>query len=308
MIEYLQKAVDYIDEHVDEALSLDQISNYLGFSKFYLNHMFSIYTGYSLIAYVRKKKLEYAIDLLKTDKRILDIALEIGYASERAFSRAMTNEYGHSPSYFRTHNVLKTRRLVIYNLKLDADEERYAQIIEKGCHRMKTYLSQVRYEVIEAKTVLSGTAIGSEPEEAIIGLMNQLAGEYVLPVERAFGFDSPVEGSEDVMQLRGYEYWLLVDQAQLEKLPSQEPFDYNGTEVTIKHIPSYRYATLRITDPFSDPFERIGTGWRYLVSWLEDHDFKEPDFQFNPTLHCLEEVKEIDGATVMDIYIPIDIK
>lgn len=320
MIEYLQKTVDYVEMHIDENLSLDQIANYLGFSKFYLNHMFSIYTGLSVMAYVRKKKLEYALDLLKTEKRIVDIAFEVGYASERAFSRAIVNEYGQSPSYFRTHDVIKTRNLVIYNLGLDADEERIlsgfpksferikTKIEEKGVERMKSYLSDVRYEVIDKMTVLSGTAVGNEPEEEIIQRMHRLGDIYHLNVLRTFGFDSPVENSADVMQLRGYEYWLSVEESELAQVPSLSGFDFEESHICIKQIPAYRYATLRITDPFADPFERIGTGWRYLVSWLEDRDFKEHDFHPNPALNCLEEVKEVEGVTVMDIYIPIDIK
>lgn len=97
--------------------------------------------------------------------------------------------------------------------------------------------------MIENMVVLSGTAIGNEPEDAIIDTMNRLADVYGLDVIRRFVFE--------------------------------------GTEISITHILGCRYATLRITDPMVDPFERIGTGWRFLVSWLEDHDFKEPDFN-----HC----------------------
>lgn len=314
---YLQKAIDYIDTHIEESISLDDISAYVGFSKFYLNHMFSIYTGLSIMAYVRRKKLEYGLELLKTERRILDIAVSVGYSSERAFSRAVVNTYGYSPSYFRTNAIVKTRKLNIYDMTLNVTEDRVLSgfpssfdtikqnIIEKGINSMKKYLSDVRYEVIESMVVISGVAIGAEPEDFIIGKMTQLASKYQLNVLRTFGFDSPVE-TTDVTDLRGYEYWLSVEKADLEKLPDPEKFDFEGTDVTIKTIPGYRYATLRIEDPFSNPFERIGTGWQYLVKWLEDHDFKAPDFERCHEASCLEEVKEVGGVTVMDIYIPVD--
>lgn len=320
MREYLQKAVDFVDGQINQPLNLDQIAGHVGFSKFYLNHMFSIYTGYSVMEYVRRKKLEYAIGELKTNKRVIDIALEVGYSSERAFSRAVVNAYGHSPAYFRTHDILKTRNLVIYDLKLEADEERILSgfpssfktvkenIQEKGVKLMKQYLSDVRYETIESLLVLSGTAIGNEPEDAIIDTMNRLAKTYGIEVLRQFGFDSPVEGSEDVTQLRGYEYWLAIDEKILGKLPNPERFIFEGTEISIKHIPAYRYASLRIDDPMVDPFERIGSGWQFLVSWLEDHDFKAGDFQRCESANCLEEVTQIGDRLVMDIYIPVDKK
>jgi hypothetical protein len=178
--------------------------------------------------------------------------------------------------------------------------------MEKGIKEMKKYLSDVRYEVIESIVVVSGLAIGAEPEDFIISKMNQLAAHYQLNVLRTFGFDSPVEESTDVTTLRGYELWLSIAKADIEKLPNSATFDFEGTEMTIKTIPGYRYATLRIEEPMSDPFERIGSGWQYLVKWLEDYDFKAPDFKRCHEANCLEEVKEVDGVMVMDIYIPID--
>ena len=122
----------------------------------------------------------------------------------------------------------------------------------KGIDLMKQYLSSVKYERIESMVVLSGTAIGNEPEDAIIGTMNRLANAYGLDVLRSFGFDSPVEGTEDVTMLRGYEFWLSIDESMHSKLPDPERFMFEDTEVTVKRVPGYRYATLRITDPMVD--------------------------------------------------------
>jgi AraC-like DNA-binding protein len=91
MKRYLQKVIEYIETHIEDQINLDQIAEHVGFSKYYLNHMFSIYTGLSIMAYVRRKKLEYGLELLKTERRILDIAVAVGYTSERAFSRAVVN-------------------------------------------------------------------------------------------------------------------------------------------------------------------------------------------------------------------------
>lgn len=318
MKDYLQKAVDFIDTCIENQIGLDHVAEHVGFSKYYLNHMFSIYTGLSIMAYVRRKKLEHGLELLKTERRILDIAVAVGYSSERAFSRAVMNTYGNTPSYFRRNPVAKTRKLNIYDMTLNVDDDRVLSgfpstfdtvkqnIMEKGIKNMKRYLSDVRYEVIESMVVISGLAIGAEPEDYIIGKMNQLAQHYQLNVLRSFGFDSPVEESTDVTALRGYEFWLSVTKGDLEKLPNPEKFDFEGTEIIVKIIPGYRYATLRIEDPMSDPFERIGTGWQFLVKWLEDRDFNASDFKRCHEANCLEEVKEVGGVMVMDIYIPVD--
>lgn len=315
----LNQAIDYIGRNVEEICSLDKISKEVGVSKYYLNHLFKIYTGRSIMEYTRLKKLEHAIAQLKESRSILDIAMSIGYSSERSFARAVVQAFGHPPSYFRIRDLTKSRKVKIYDLALNISEEQILQgfstgfnqikneLIKKGVHHMKSYLSDVRYEIIPPMTVISAIAKGEEPENEIINLMNQLISYYQLQVLRRFGFDSPVEESHDVQQYRGYEYWLSVNEDELRKLPTLEDFDFFNYRITIKKIPSYRYACLRITNPFENPFERIGGGWRFLVSWLEDHDFKEPDFNHIPCAHCLEEVKDIEGITYMDLFIPVDI-
>ncbi|MCK8058209.1 MULTISPECIES: helix-turn-helix domain-containing protein [unclassified Fusibacter] len=316
MRDYLQTAVDYIEENITEPLNLETIGNHIGFSKYYLNSMFSLYTGMSLIEYTRKRKLVYGINQLKRGMRIIDIAFDLGYSCERSFSRAIKNSFGESPSYYRDNNVPLSRKLNVYDLKLTLDEEKIcsyqvpghekveALIRAKGVFAMKSYLSDVRYEKIDRMKVISTTAFGNEPEEEVITRLKKLAQEYHLNVNREFGFDVPVEGSPDMTEFRGYEYWLAVDEKELDKLEG-DAFTYGGGEICVKDIPGYRYATLTIEEPFVDPFERIPGGFRALVSWLETHDFAEEDCKRLEKAHCLEEVLEGE-KTVMNIYIPVD--
>jgi hypothetical protein len=157
---------------------------------------------------------------------------------------------------------------------------------------MKSNFSEVKYEIIDKMTVLSGTAIGEEPEDAIIETMHRLAEATVLTSQDSFGFDSPIEGSEDVTKLRGYEYWLVIDDKELGKLPDTKSFLFEDTRITVKQIPAFRYASLRITDPMSNPFELISTGWRTLVDWLEKHDFKDPISSLTPQQIALRRSKQ----------------
>lgn len=101
-------------------------------------------------------------------------------------------------------------------------------------------------------------------------------------------------------------YPVYIRICNIIQLSDSNSFLFEDITITVKQIPAYRYASLRITDPMSNPFELISTGWRTLVDWLEKHDFQEPDFKFDPAANCLEEVKTIDGITYMDIYIPVD--
>ncbi len=175
---------------------------------------------------------------------------------------------------------------------------------------MEAYINDVRFVSLPPMLVLDGTAVGSEPEEEIMGRMNRLAASFDLVVGRRFGFDSPVTAEQAAAHFRGYTYWLSIGEESLATLPSPESFEFEGTRVTVRRIAACRYATLRITDPFADPFVRIGGGFRYLADWLQDHETRgttcaAPECAGSSSAPCLEEIGTVNGITVMDIYIPV---
>lgn len=93
-IECLQKTIDYIEERLKEPLSIEECAQYAGFSKFHFHRLFGIHLDVTLMEYVRRRRLGYAMLEVMQGKRILDIALDYGYGSERAFSRAFLQEFG----------------------------------------------------------------------------------------------------------------------------------------------------------------------------------------------------------------------
>lgn len=316
MRNYLEACVDYIEHRLDQNLTLDSISEAIGFSKYYLNPIFSTYTGMSIMQYVRKRKIHHGLVHYIQGDPLAAVAENLGYSSERAFSRAVVNEYGKSPSYFKGYSLPQNSPLKIYDLTLNLPENMLEKpvppsqnsiqtlLIEKGVNAMKSYLSPVRYEILPAMIVLSGAAFGNEPEDDIIDRMNRLANTYNLNVTRQFGFDVPVDSDQDVTTYRGYELWLVVSDSELQKIntAANGTFIFEETPVSVKRIPSFRYATLTIDDPMSAPFERIPGGWRALMAWLEVHDFKDTQFTPPSSAKCLEEVIE---GTSMRIYVPV---
>lgn len=318
MLEYLKQTIDWIDAHPLAADRLDRIAAYIGFSPSYLNHLFSICTGESILAYARRRRLEYGLEaMVKGEIRILDVGLELGYSSDRAFSRAVTEEFGQPSSYYRINQVLRKPKLTARDLSLHLDgdrlladlplgfEEVRSAINRKGMKAMKEYLSDVRYENLPPMTVISGTAVGTEPEDEISARLGRLARTYDLTVDRVFGFDVPLEDPSSLKDRRGYEAWLAVSEDQLARLPDPAGFEFEGTPIRIRRIPACCYAILRINDPFAAPFERIPAGWRSLVQWLEDQPQSDSALRECPDAQRLEEVRHIDGIQVMDLFIPV---
>ena len=294
--ESLRLIVDYIEDHLHDRLTVDDLALVGGFSKYHLNRLFSVYTGHSLMGYVRKRKLQQAVIDLQTGQRIIDIAATYAYSSERAFSRAFLREFGEPPSHFRNCTVLMMEKLTIYDLDLP---------FLKGAKTMPDYLSKVRYQTIEGMYVIRAIVISQEPENDVIGLLQKYAVEKGLKTTRNFGFDVPVSEEQGNEGLRGYEYWLVVNEVELKKVAL--PTLFEGVEVNSHFLKEHRYASLRIEEPFVDPFERIPTGWKALVKWIEEKEVHLDHQKYdNCQTYCLEEVIEKDGKMSMDIYIPVD--
>lgn len=98
----VQAAVAYVEEHLNEPLTLDGIAAAIYYSKHHLLHEFSAYTKYSLYDYIKKRRLhDAAFDLLNDRHAILDVALNAGYQTQQSFTKAFSELYKISPKEFR---------------------------------------------------------------------------------------------------------------------------------------------------------------------------------------------------------------
>ncbi len=98
----IEQAISDIERHLKHPVSLDGMSGRLGLSKFHLHRLFTGVTGMPLMQYARARKLTASLDeLLGTDLKIIDIALEYGFEYEQSYERAFKRQFGISPAAYR---------------------------------------------------------------------------------------------------------------------------------------------------------------------------------------------------------------
>ena len=84
----IRKAIEYMEDHLTEDISAQDVAGQVYLSPFFLQRGFSLMTGYGIGEYIRNRRLyQSALDLRDTGERIIDIALKYGYETPESFTK-----------------------------------------------------------------------------------------------------------------------------------------------------------------------------------------------------------------------------
>ncbi len=100
----MNRVLDHIDRHLDQALALPDLAAVANFSPFHFHRLFAVWMGETLGDYLRRRRLEVGALMLRRGQRIsvLEVALAVGFGSGEAFARAFKQKFGHSPTAWRS--------------------------------------------------------------------------------------------------------------------------------------------------------------------------------------------------------------
>lgn len=112
--EYVQKfnqALEYIDNHYMEDVSLEDVADQIGFSKYHFSRLFKQYTDYTFCDYLTFRRIKVAEDYLASpDYSITEVAMQAGFSSISTFNRLFKQQKGCTPSEYRSKNSTPKRR------------------------------------------------------------------------------------------------------------------------------------------------------------------------------------------------------
>jgi len=109
----IERALWFIESHSASEMTLDDIAKIGGVSRYHMTRAFGLVTGHSIMRYVRRRRLtEAARSLSNGAPDILSVALDAGYASHEAFTRAFRDQFGVTPEMIRAQGHLHNIALV----------------------------------------------------------------------------------------------------------------------------------------------------------------------------------------------------
>jgi AraC family transcriptional regulator len=270
------KALWYIETHFASDVSLDDVSKQGGVSRFHMTRAFATATGWSVMRYTRGRRLtEAARSLANGASDILSVALEAGYNSHEAFTRAFREQFGMTPDSVRAQRHLKNVDLVE---AISMDQT----ILEK--------LDAPRYE--NAKSF------------CVAGIAERCTGETSAGIPAQWQRFQPYIGNIPG-QIGGVAFGVIYntdDEGNVDYLCGVEVADFSKVPPELSHvrIPENRYVVFSHRDHVSTIRRTFTTIWS---KWFPDsgHEpadapfFERYDERFDPTT----------GAGGLEIWIPL---
>lgn len=105
----IQRALDYTEEHLIEEIDYEVVAKQACSSSFHFQRIFGMLCGFSLGDYIRMRRLTMAAEeLMRTQDKIIEIAMKYGYETPESFSRAFTRYHGITPTVARHGGNVKS--------------------------------------------------------------------------------------------------------------------------------------------------------------------------------------------------------
>ena len=102
MNELLVEVVNLIEENLQEKITIPYIAEHVYISSVHLQRLFKQKYGITIAAYIRTKKLQFAVEeIIYTEKKIDEIGYDLEFGHESSFIRSFKREYGVTPSEMR---------------------------------------------------------------------------------------------------------------------------------------------------------------------------------------------------------------
>lgn len=147
----IRKAIDFIEAHLEDDISVQEVADHVYLSPFFLQRGFSTMTGFGIGEYIRCRRLyQAALDLRTTDTKVIDIALRYCYETPESFARAFVRFHGATPLQVRDGAAMKAFLPLTINLSIQGGSHMECRITPMFPFRLIGF-----QKVFDAETALA---------------------------------------------------------------------------------------------------------------------------------------------------------
>jgi len=140
----IQRALDYTEAHLTDDIDYETVAKQAYSSAFHFQRMFTMLCGYALGDYIRMRRLTLAAEaLIRTNDKVIDIALKYGYDTPESFSRAFSRFHGITPTDVRHGGNVKSFSRLSVKLILSGGNTVDYRIEEKQAFKIVCKKKQV---------------------------------------------------------------------------------------------------------------------------------------------------------------------
>ncbi|MBE6022578.1 MAG: AraC family transcriptional regulator [Cellulosilyticum sp.] len=286
---------DYIEKHIGESMSIEELAYVAGFSKYHFSRIFRSILQEPLAHYVNRIRMERAVFLLahREDMNVTDIAYELGFTDSAIFSRGFKHYYGMTPREYRdtySKNCKDSFLLSDYNKTTVKKEWAHDKFPIKG---------NITIVTLEEKQLAYVRHIGTyetlaKAYEGLIQTLFQEANKQKLLEEDywvlAIYHDNP-EFAEET-QFRTSLCLTVPKNQRIQEDGILGSMKLEGGLYAVGHFEIYRH--------------QYGDAWNYMYQeWLTCSGYV-PRNTYPFEVYCNEPTGEEDCIHIVEIYVPIE--
>lgn len=289
--ERIQSVLHYIETHVHEDIACESLAAKAGFSKSHFLRVFEAYTGFSVMSYVRGRKLYLAAERLRlsTDK-VADIAYDYGFESHDVFGRAFKRMYGITPDSYR-----RRRFIVPAFHAVDLAQRRTGDAATMTTKPRMTIVTKPAMKLIGIECRMEDGMPSTDLWKRYFDEWQQTFGTIAhLRVEPEKDIDYALSVDRDES---GYTYFIGIEVTRIDNVPL-------GTSVRL--LPRTKYASFTAVGPVG---ESIGLTYDYIFKeWFPGSTYQTAagPIMEHYDLRCATHLGMPPEKHEMDIYIPIE--
>ncbi|UHA73342.1 AraC family transcriptional regulator [Paenibacillus sp. 481] len=288
----IQSVLDYIETHVQDDIACESLVELTGFSKSHFLRVFEAYTGYTVMSYVRFRKLHLAAEQVSQSKdTIANIAYDYGFESHDVFGRAFKRAYGITPENYRRRRFL----LPAFHAVNLAQQRKGGVTLVKNTPEV-SIVTKLAMKLIGIECrIEDGSASPTDLWKQYFDNWKAMFGSIEhLRVEPEKEMDYALSVDQDES---GFTYFIGIEVTSVVHVPP-------GTVARI--IPKTKYARFTAVGPVG---ESIGRTYNYIFrDWFPSSSFQTASgpIMEHYDLRCATHLGIPPELHEMDIYIPIE--